>query len=128
MHISVFLALCSLPPLAVHHSIIEMKSDLQLAENELQVAHSKILHLKEAIARKEISRIQKEVETFDGNDEERLDFLDLSRKNIASIMSEVPSCIIEAQSVLDEILIAITDLKERGAGGAAPPAKAVGQA
>ena len=47
-----------------------------------------------------------------GDDDERLDFLDLHRKNISTIMNEVPSCTEEALEVLDELLIAITELKE----------------
>ncbi|MCP5470030.1 MAG: hypothetical protein H7A36_05955 [Chlamydiales bacterium] len=90
-----------------------MKKELYTAEKELQSAHAKVLQLRETIAKKEIARIQNEVKGLEGTIEEKLDFLDLSRKNISSIMNEVPTCICEAQEVLDEILVAITELKEQ---------------
>ena len=96
-------------------SLNDMKKDLRLAEKELQLAHTRVLHLRETLAQKEITRIQRAVDEFEGNDEELLDFLDLSRKNISSIMNEVPCCIARAQEVLDVILTAITDLKEHTA-------------
>ncbi|MCH9611264.1 MAG: hypothetical protein S4CHLAM81_08000 [Chlamydiales bacterium] len=107
-----YLSLLLIAPLEARHSLCEMKRDLQLAEKELEEAHSKVLHLRETIARKEIARILKDLDYVSGNFEERLDFLDLCRKNLSSIMNEVPSCIGPAQEVLDEILVAITELKE----------------
>ena len=97
---------------AKSHFLQEMKHHLHQAEKELQQAHSRVLCLRETIARKEIVRIAEEIEDLEGSYEERLDFLDLRRKNIACIMNEVPSCLDEAQEVLDHILVAITDLKE----------------
>lgn len=106
------LSLLATLPLEARLSLNEMKRDLRLAEKELEVAHTRVLHLRETIARKEIAKIHQEIAEFEGDDDARLDFLDLRRKNISAIMNEVPSCIEEALEVLDELLIAITELKE----------------
>lgn len=105
----VFLA--ALPAYA-RDSLSEMKRDLRHAEKELQIAQSRVLHLRESIARKEIARLQHEIKEFRGTEEERLDFYEQSRHSISSIMNEVPNCLDEAQKVLDQILVKITELKE----------------
>jgi|GEM_PF-4636637 len=107
------IVLLSMTPLIASSPLHDMKKELKRAEKELETAHSKVLNLRETIAIKEIEQIKERVKQFQGSQEEWLDFLDLNRKNLASIMNEVPSAITEGQIVLDEILIAITDLKEQ---------------
>ncbi|MFN0065847.1 MAG: hypothetical protein ACKVOH_06390 [Chlamydiales bacterium] len=104
------LALLSLSP--QKNTLDEMKRDLTVAEKELAKAHNRVLHLRETIATKEIERIEQDIKKEYKDRLEELDFLDLQRKNLSSIMNEVPSCITDAQVVLDQILTKITDLKE----------------
>lgn len=101
--------------------ISEMKQELALAQNKLQTQRTYITQLEEEIARQEIAVIQKEIGQVNKQEaakqmlthEEWLGFFYHQREILNEIIRSDLSCRSDAQEVLDQILILITQLSDQ---------------
>lgn len=88
-------------------ALTDLKKELTHAKKELTRLQSRVLLLEETIAQKEIQRIEEEI--ANGS------FLDFSsqRELLTSIIDQHPSCAFQAQIVLNQILMLITQMSDK---------------
>lgn len=103
---------------ASRSQLLDMKDELALAQKQLQQQRAYVENLEEKIARDEIALIHKEIGQIKRNQvatqmlspDEWLAFFYQQRETLDRIIKNTPACRSEAQKVLDEILILITQL------------------
>lgn len=89
----------------------DLKKELNHAKKELSRAQNWVMTLEEAIAQKEIQRIEEEIAHVEPNGSSS-DF-SAERELLTAIIDRFPSCAIQAQIVLNKILTIITQMSDR---------------
>ncbi|MCC5831847.1 MAG: hypothetical protein JJU12_02245 [Chlamydiales bacterium] len=98
----------------------ELKRELASAQKELVQAQDRVSQLEEAVAQKEIQRIRDQVAKLEEGQlaailhsrEQRLSFFHDQRETLSTIIRSYPTCALQAQAVLDQILTMITHLSD----------------
>lgn len=116
----IFVATQPFQLLGTSQSLNHLKRELDEANKEVQRHTERVRQLEEAIARKEISRIQQEVNEVKKSDpgklflstKESLAFFYQQREILGRIIRKYPTCRNEAQEVLDQILTLITEISD----------------
>ena len=108
-------------PETFRSDLIAMKDELALAKKKLLQQQAYIESLEVQIARNEIDLIQKEIGQVNKHEaakkmlshDEWLAFFYQQREILDHIIRNQPICRLEAQSVLDQILILITQISDQ---------------
>ncbi len=110
--------------LAKSPTLIELKQHLVEAQQDFQESQEKVISLRQEIALKEITQIEKDIQQMQEKarkknhrfQEEYLAVLAEQRQLLNEIMHTTPACAERAQRVQDRILVFITDLSDRKEG------------
>lgn len=94
--------------------LVELKRELGCALRDLGSTKSKVIGLKEEIARKEIDRIRKEINLAHMKSIVRDFHFAKDREILTEIIATIPKYSKDAQIVLDAILVHITELSNNG--------------
>jgi len=118
--LAVWLTSCAAKPVSYRSGLTELKRELNHAQIELSNAQSRVMKLEEAIAQKEIKRIEEQIGKIGEGEmiallhsrEQRLAFFSDQRETLSTIIHNHPVCAIRAQDVLDQILTLITHISD----------------
>jgi hypothetical protein len=108
-------------PETYRNTLSEMKRELANAQKKLLKQKAYVEQLEEEIARYEIELIQREISQVNKHEaamqmlsqEQWLIFFYQQRETLNQIIRNHPACRLEAQAVLDQILILITKLGDQ---------------
>lgn len=98
-------------------SLNSLKKELDRAHKTLSETKKKVMRLEESIARREIARIRGEISQLENritasNRAQYLSYFAEQREILSQIILRQQECALEAQSVLDLILMFITQLSD----------------